>query len=179
MKKTICVALVMAFFAGLLIGCAGQSSLQGAGAANDTQAPDPKGAEAESADSQTNETLSEAAQTTENPDNVAVVLKVYSEASATDEGNPGTEYQLSAEEADFVEELFCSSEMKLIESPLLSIGSIELRIGEEVLSTSMGNLPVLDGVVGNHYVMVELSDSECQKLKALITSHVGDLTLVP
>ena len=176
MKKTICVALVMAFFAGLLIGCAGQSSLQGAGAANDTQAPDPKGAEAESADSQTNETLSEAAQTTENPDNVAVVLKVYSD---TDEGNSGTEYQLSAEEADFVEELFCSSEMKLIESPLESIGSIELRIGEEVLSTSMGNLPVLDGVVGNHYVMVELSDSECQKLKALITSHVGDLTLVP
>ena len=174
MKKTILIVLFGSILAGLLIGCAGQSNGQGARHEKDTKA-----FENCLCDTQTSDVRSESTQTMERTNTVAVVLKVYSEATATEAGNHGTEYTLSDEQADYIKEIFYNHEKNSIDSPLMSIGTVEFQIGNDILSTSIGGLSVLDGVINGKYVMIELSESERQQLQELITTYVTDLTLVP
>ena len=174
MKKAILIALIVATLAWLLIGCAGQSSGQSTKQGNSTKA-----AKNDFETTSTSAEQSEVAQTSEETNTAVVVLKVYSDATATDDGNPGTEYTLSDEQTAFIKDIFYIHEKSILDSPLKSIGTVEFQVGNDILSTSIGGLSVLDGVIDGKYVMVELSDSERQQLQELIATYVTDLTLVP
>lgn len=187
MKNAKWFAIVVTILAGMLVGCAGHLKTQGTGQTPDTQASGQKKEDICATDTQTSDTMSETTQVedkettqaVEDIDTSKVVLKVYSDATATDEGNPGTEYTLPDEQAGFMRNLFYDHERETLESPLLSIGTIEFRIGEDILSTSMGGLSVLDGVVDRENVKLQLSDLERQQLQEVIETYVTDLNQVP
>ena len=178
MKKTLLIVFIVSILAGLLTGCAGQSSGQVTMQENVTKVSK-NGLETTSTDTQTSAEQSAVEQTQEQTNTAAVVLKVYSDATATDKGNPGTEYTLSDEQSAFIKELFYDHEKNILDSPLMCIGTVEIQVGNDILSTSIGGLSVLDGVIDGKYVMVELSDSERQQLQELIATYVTYLTLVP
>ena len=69
--------------------------------------------------------------------------------------------------------------MKTLDSPRLSIATIEFRIGRDVLCTSKENLSELEGIINGEYVLVVLHDSELQQLQEILGQYVEDLTQLP
>lgn len=176
MKKALILSLVLAIMAGLLVSCAGQSNKQGSEKDSDTKAIDTTVYETISSESQEGsmkETKTNNTEETSIEVNEHVLMQVHYYDESEDE------FTLSAEHAAFVKEIFCSNKMETIESPLASIATVVFQIDGKILSTSMGNLPILDGVIDGKLVMVELSDSECQQLQEVIETYVTDLNLVP
>lgn len=176
MKNAKWFAIVVTVLAGLLVGCASQSTGQVKRQETETKEVGKKETETKNSYMHTSDTQSELAPTTESIDTDSVVLKVYYNADAMEEGNDGTEYALAGEQADFISGLFYNHGKVINDSPPASIASIEFRIGNDVLFTSIGGLSTLDGGIKNQYVSIELDDSERQQLRELIESYVDDLT---
>ncbi len=83
---------------------------------------------------------------------------------------------MSGDQAAFISGLFYDHEKIIIDSPLANIASIEFRIGNDVLFTSVGGLSTLDGGINKQYVQVELNDMERQQLREILESYVDDLS---
>lgn len=173
MKKVTRFALTASAITMLLCGCMGQTHAYEQGQASaadrmiDTQTADTRMTEAGNSD----ESYSEAEE--------RVILTVFSDLTAADEGNPGTEYALSERQSAFLMEIFYHHEMKTLDSPRLSIATIEFRIGRDVLCTSKENLSELEGIINGEYVLVVLHDSELQRLQEILGQYVEDLTQLP
>lgn len=92
-----------------------------------------------------------------------VILSVYSDKNET--------YVLKGEQAQAISNLFYDHEMQIIDSPLESIATLQFRIGEDLLCTSMGDLGTLDGRINGNLVVLELSGEEYEAVYQIVSPY--------
>lgn len=117
-------------------------------------------------------TVSESEPVTEETAGVEdVILRVFGdwdEAAGTQAVN---EYPLSDEQAEFVRSLFYRHERQTLSSPTDSIATLELRIGEDSLLTSVEGLSTLEGRIGGELVSLTLSGQEHERLYRIVARY--------
>ena len=180
MRKKIFLTVIIVIFSWILSACAGQNEAkdkaQNQSFTFDTQETTTNISDKDVFDAQETETHEQETKDTEdvsvNGDNSVILRIHYFDGEVA-------EYTLSIEQTAFISDIFYVHEKTTVASPVDSVGTVELRIGKDVLSTSIGGLPMLDGIINQEYVTVELRESESQKLQDIISSYVSDLTLVP
>lgn len=180
MKKTIFLTVIIVIFSCLLSACSGQNDAkdkaQNQSLTLATQETTTNNFDKDVSDTQKTETHERETKDTEGVsvkgDN-SVILKIHYF------DGEDAEYTLSIEQSAFISDIFYGHEKNTVTSPADSVGTVELRIGKDVLSTSIGGLPMLDGIINQEYVTAELSESESMKLQEIISTYVTDLTLVP
>ena len=85
------------------------------------------------------------------------------------------EYTLSSEDSNVIIALFYSQEKETLETPLDCISTIEFRLGEDYLGTSLNNINVLSGRIDGKLVAVYLDEDESSILKQLVYTYAPDI----
>lgn len=81
------------------------------------------------------------------------------------------EYILEDEQAQIISNLFYNHEMELCDTPIANVETLAFQIGEDTLSTSMGDLRTLDGTINGEAVIVELSDDEYEAVYQIVSQY--------
>lgn len=85
------------------------------------------------------------------------------------------EYTLSSEDSNVIIALFYSKEKETLETPLDCISTIEFRLGEDYLGTSLNDINVLSGRIDGKLVAVYLDEDESSILKQLVYTYAPDI----
>lgn len=85
------------------------------------------------------------------------------------------EYTLSSEDSNVIIALFYSREKETLETPLDCISTIEFRLGEDYLGTSLNDINVLSGRIDGKLVAVYLDEDESSILKQLVYTYAPDI----
>lgn len=81
------------------------------------------------------------------------------------------EYILENEQAETISNLFYNHEMELYDTPIENVKTLEFQIGEDTLSTSMGDLKTLNGTINGETVIVDLSDDEYEAVYQIASQY--------
>lgn len=101
-----------------------------------------------------------------NPEDAAVTLKIYSEDGEI-------EKTLSSEEEAFVRSLFYQHENRIWGSPIDSMHEFAFWIGEDQLGASASLMDELDGVVNGRTVSLSLNEAEVNRLHEILKPYAA------
>ena len=84
------------------------------------------------------------------------------------------EYVLSAENTEKIADLFYNHEKQVLDSPLESVATLQFRMNDDYLYSSMDTLSVLSGRIQGELVLISLTENECEMIRQIITQIVQD-----
>ncbi len=103
-------------------------------------------------------------------------LYVYGALSVESIAKDGClEYTLSSEDSDVIITLFYNHEKETLETPLECISTIEFRLGDDYLATSLNGINVLSGRIDGNLVAMYLGEDESSLLKQLVYTYAPDI----
>ena len=62
----------------------------------------------------------------------------------------------------------------MLDSPLESVATLQFRINDDYLYSSMDTLSVLSGRIQGELVLISLTENECEMIRQIITQLVQD-----
>ncbi len=89
------------------------------------------------------------------------------------EGSTDETYKLEGEQAEFITSLFYEHEKEAVDSPSASIATLTFQIGEDFLTTSMGELRTLDASIGGEGFVIELNEQEYAQMLDIVSDRAG------
>lgn len=97
----------------------------------------------------------------------------WQESETEESGNNA--YTLTEEDSNTVIDLFYNHKKETVDTPLDSISTVEFRIGNDYLTTSLGDIATLSGRIDGSLVVFSLNENERNLLQQLVCKYAREI----